>query len=126
MIKNIYLYDGSDWGVDNVGANGILYMFNNVLYVYNTYDSLIKIGQKPTNFDSLIVDSLHNSGAATFDNEVGIRELTVSGATIFQSGLSANGNKIVNVATGVDNTDAVNVKQLADVMVRRFSHQLYT
>ncbi len=114
--KKIYLYDGSDWGVNNVGANGILYMFNNVLYVYNSVDKLIKIGQKPTNFDSLIVDSLHNSGAATFDNEVGIRELTVSGATIFQSGLSTNGNKIVNVATGVDNNDAVNVKQLADVI----------
>ena len=42
MIKKIYLYDGSDWGTYNVGANGILYMFNNVLYVYNTYDGLIK------------------------------------------------------------------------------------
>ncbi len=59
---------------------------------------------------TLVVDSV-NAGGTVINNS----GLSIGGNTyVSSSGLNANSQKIINVAAGSDDTDAVNVKQLKD------------
>ena len=45
-------------------------------------------------------------------NDINVQSITVGNASINQNGINAGGNRITNVAAGINDTDAVNVSQL--------------
>ena len=45
-------------------------------------------------------------------NDINVQSITVGNTSINQSGINAGGNRITNVAAGINDTDAVNVSQL--------------
>ena len=60
---------------------------------------------------------LGNSGSLkTGDTTINNNGVTVGGVSLTKDGLDNGGNKITNVAAGVDDTDAVNVGQLNDAI----------
>ena len=45
-------------------------------------------------------------------NDINVQSITVGNTSINQNGINAGGNRITNVAAGINDTDAVNVSQL--------------